>query len=354
MRHTKEHNERFNQKSEEDDKAPTDKKVLSVDESASSDINSISSLEEGTVNEEDKSIPEETPVEVPLTVEPINSDWFVLCASAIGKAHLEAKQPVPCQDSYAFKSISKNAGIAIVCDGAGSAENSHIGSKFIADNAVDIFSQIIDDNDWIDSDLPKDEDWEILSTKAFRKLRYDLEVYSKEIDQVVKSLACTIIVVIYLPKGILTAHIGDGRAAFENKSNEWKAILNPHSGEEANQTIFITSDAWLKDGFSMNDIGVPESMVIREPYSSFTLMSDGCESHCFQLGYMDEEQEKIISQNRPHPEFFNPAKKAIIKMLDEGKSSEEIQDLWQGLIESGTQKLKNEPDDKTIILGIKI
>ena len=69
---------------------------------------------------------------------------------------------------------------------------------------------------------------------------------------------------------------------------------------------------------------------------------------------MDEEQEKIIPLNKPHPEFFNPTKSAILKMSKEGKSFEDIQGLWQDHIESGTKKLKNEPDDKTIILGVKI
>jgi hypothetical protein len=37
-----------------------------------------------------------------------------------------------------------------------------------------------------------------------------------------------------------------------------------------------------------------------------------------------------------------------------GKSQEEINQLWEKFLTSGNEKLKNEPDDKTIVLAVKI
>jgi serine/threonine protein phosphatase PrpC len=106
-------------------------------------------------------------------------------------------------------------GFAVSCDGAGSAVNSHFGSKFIAGEASNLFKHIVETNDWHkQQSLPTQAKWQILSKKAFAKLRYDLGEFAKAQDFVVETLACTVIVVIHSPIGILVTHIGDGRAAF--------------------------------------------------------------------------------------------------------------------------------------------
>ncbi|MBK7438376.1 MAG: protein phosphatase 2C domain-containing protein [Saprospiraceae bacterium] len=44
--------------------------------------------------------------------------------------------------------------------------------------------------------------------------------------------------------GLICSHIGDGRAGYQDNENTWHSVLEPFKGEEANQTIFITSDIW--------------------------------------------------------------------------------------------------------------
>ncbi len=291
----------------------------------------------------------------PKTKNKIQGNWLVVGASAIGKSHLQSNPPIPCQDSHYYQTIGNGWGIAVSCDGAGSAKNSHLGSKFIAQQAVELFKYIVEENRWhIENKLPPEKGWQALSKKAFAKLRYDLEEYAKREGFRTESLACTAIVVIYSPIGLLVTHIGDGRAAYCDQNHDWFSIIEPHKGEEANHTIFLTSNIGLFDDkeFIYNDLLVPESRVINAIPSAFTLMSDGCENHAFELSRFDEKNQKYTPLNNPYPKFFNPLLESLKGMYQNKLSDEEIKAKWEKFIEGGNEGLKNEPDDKTMILGI--
>jgi len=282
-----------------------------------------------------------------------NREWLVVHASESGKSHRVSQPPIPCQDNHAVLSLESGWGIAVSCDGAGSAKLSHEGSKFVSEEAVALFKEIVKENKWIENqELPMKEVWEMLASKALKKLRYDLEQYAKYNNHQASELACTIIVVIYAPNGILTTHIGDGRAGFRDENGRWKAIISPHKGEEANQTIFITSNPWLSGDFMMSGVNVPESNVISDIPTAFTLMSDGCESHSFELGFFDKEKQVFIEQNNPYPKFFEPLIKTILDMKQHGLTKQEMLKKWSSFIQNGTEKLEHESDDKTLILGV--
>ena len=281
------------------------------------------------------------------------SNWVIAHTSETGKLHLISSPPIPCQDNHAVKNLKDGWGIAVLCDGAGSAKLSHEGSKFITDEALQLFETIVRENEWIENNnLPKQGEWEMVARRALKKLRYDLELFAKDKKVASKDLACTVILVIYSPIGLLVTHIGDGRAGYRNQKNTWLPIISPHKGEEANQTIFITSNPWLDDNFTMSELKVPESNVINDVPSAFTLMSDGCESHSFEIGYFDNEKQKFIEQNSPYPKFFEPLLQTLLNMKKEGLTSDEINQKWSNFVKAGTEKLKNEPDDKTLILGV--
>jgi hypothetical protein len=159
-------------------------------------------------------------------------------------------------------------------------------------------------------------------------------------------LSCTVIVVIHAPCGVLTSHVGDGRAAFCNTDHEWKAVMKPHKGEEANQTVFITALDADKPGCYV------ESTVVRESPVAFALMSDGCESHSFEVNIRDEREERYSDPNRPYPKFFQPLVSTLKSLHKSNTPKTEIDQRWRRFIESGTEKLKTESDDKTMILGV--
>jgi hypothetical protein len=282
------------------------------------------------------------------------NEWFVVSASATGRSH---EGRLPCQDNHYCTAINTKWGIAISCDGAGSATNSHLGSAHVANElAMKSFKELVINNGWHQSNaLPSQEQWSLLARGACMKIHADLEQFARNSQINLNSLACTLIVVIYSPFGLLVTHIGDGRAGYCNEQLEWKSIITPHKGEEANQTIFITSSKWITNpDFIMSGKPVPESNVITEKPIAFTALSDGCELHSFECSLMDATNNKWYDPNTPYAKFFNPLVKNLRLMNDSKTSPEGANNKWRKFIESGTNGLEFEPDDKTMILGINI
>lgn len=272
--------------------------------------------------------------------------WWVVGTSVVGKSHLDNVPPLPCQDSHCLEeSADKIWGVAVVCDGAGSATHSHLGAQFVAKKSAKFFKMVAEKTDWYKR-APTPKQWHDSAKAILKEVRRALESFFSKQNIEIRALSCTVIVVVFLPTGLLVTHIGDGRGGYRNDKGEWKSLLKPLKGEEANQTVFITSDIW-----SESDKYI-ESRVITEPSTAFVIMTDGCESHCFQTYNRDEksEQFQLVDVNRPHAGFFEPLFKTIQAMKD--NESEELKQKWTSFIQSGTEGLKNEPDDKTMLIGI--
>lgn len=281
-------------------------------------------------------------------------NWFVVGASVIGKSHTSTN--TPCQDSYFNKVLSNDWGIAVICDGAGSATNSDVGSTFVATEAIPrVFEEIIIEKDWLNSSaLPEPAEWEEAAKKGLKQVNGALRIFSDAQKYEFPSLACTAIIILYSPFGLLVTHIGDGRAGYCDEFGTWSSVMTPHKGEEANQTIFVTSGGWISDDkFTMSNVLVPESRVIKGKIASFILLSDGCEYHSFECSTMVDEG-KWIDPNRPYPQFFDPLINTLKGVAVDKKTSLEAQDSWRQFLTTGTEGLKNEPDDKTMIIGVAI
>jgi hypothetical protein len=275
------------------------------------------------------------------------AQWLIVRTSIPGKLHVDSQPPIPCQDSNYYEEIGEGCGIAVVCDGAGSKEHSHYGSRFVTQKAASYFREIVEQNNWQTSGiLPTQAQWHDVAKIAFARIRANLEEYAKELGFDSSSLSCTVIVVIHSPEAILATHVGDGRAAFCNAEGEWKALIKPHKGEEANNTFFITSIDWNEPDKYI------ESTIYEEKPFAFTLLSDGCESHSFEVNIYDEQEQKYKDPNRPYPKFFQPLVATLRSLHQSRARREEIDAKWERFIRDGSEKLKNEPDDKTMVLGI--
>ncbi len=278
--------------------------------------------------------------------------WIVVGESVIGKSHINSN--IPCQDNNFNTFFEKNWGIAIVCDGAGSAKNSDKGAEFSAKRALPLcFEELIKKEKWIEKNqLPTPDEWQHKATTEFKKTFEALSNVAIENNIELSNLACTAIVVIFSPIGLLVAHIGDGRAGFRNEQGKWSSIITPHKGEEANQTIFLTSNIWYKEpNLKMSEVSVPECRVIDEKPTAFVLMSDGCEQHSFECSIIDPNTGKWSDPNQPYDKFFNPLIDTLHKMAT-SPTTVDMQESWKTFLERGTEGLSNESDDKTMILGI--
>lgn len=277
----------------------------------------------------------------------LNTWWKLAGASVIGNNHIS--MGLPCQDAYLFEHLERGWAIAVVSDGAGSVENSHIGSQFVVKDAIKCFKALIMQKNWIvDSVLPSDDEWKALAFHVLRTINNHLETFSLNKGWDVKSLSATIIVVIVSPLGILTTHVGDGRAGYKDVTGKWKPLMTPHKGEEAHQTIFMTSKFWDKHYYTMSGVLVPESHVVKCKPIAFTLMSDGCERSSW-LCYSKRDDGIYYDPNEPHSPFFD----SVTHKLAAAEDANDNKLRWKKFLENGNESLRNEPDDKTMIIGVK-
>lgn len=276
--------------------------------------------------------------------------WIVVGASVQGNSHVDSKQP--CQDNHIYESLGGGWGIAITSDGAGSAKLSQIGSAAAVSRALFHFKELIAQKKWAENgSLPSDNEWMKLSFKVLKTVRDELEALAKKNKHDLKELNATIIVVIHSPVGLMSAHIGDGRAGYRDFQGNWHSLITPHKGEEANQTIFIPSNFWDIPFYEMSGVTVPESRVVREQVSAFTLMSDGCEATAWLWNQKNESTCKFFDPNLPHDKFFNPLLETLQEFRKEETPLEERAEKWFKFIQSGNKSFIRETDDKTMILG---
>lgn len=279
-------------------------------------------------------------------------NWLIVKGKAIGKSHISKNQP--CQDNHYSEQINKTWGIAVNCDGMGSGDISEIGSEKVSKNLVKFLREKIEKEDWfLSNSLPSNDEWNTTATEILKGMKGALAKYANANKLEFPQLATTIIAIVYSPHGLLVAHIGDGRAGYCNDKGEWKSAMIPHKGEEANETTFITSD-WDNENLISSGVPVPECRVINEPIRAFTLMSDGCEQHFFETKIQDPNSQvkKLIEINSPYANTMNSLVGTFYEMINDKIEADVINNHFNKYVEGGTTRIKNEPDDKSIIIGI--
>ena len=290
---------------------------------------------------------------VPPTSVTSTAKWVIVGASVKGNGHIQSN--MPCQDNHMFESLNNGWGIAIVSDGAGSAAHSELGSKIVVSRGIFHFKNLIEKEKWIaKQSLPTDIEWFQKSYAVLKDIRNDVMMVAQKNNIDVKSLSATCLVVIYSPFGLLTVHIGDGRMGYKSMFGEWKSMMTPHKGEEANQTIFLVSDFWSIPNYEMSGVLVPECRVIRENVKAFALMSDGCENTAWLCSALNSNTGKYEDRNLPFDKFFNPLEETLLTFDKNSILEEERQSKWYKFIESGTSGFTKEQDDKTMIYAINV
>jgi hypothetical protein len=269
-------------------------------------------------------------------------DWITVWASAIGNSHI--KENLPCQDACMVKNLQGGWGIAALADGAGSCEYSDKGAQQTVQLAIQYFANEVHKKQWAKENyLPSEQEWEDTAIYSLKMIKSDLQTYALQNNLDFDGLSCTVIVLVYSPLGLLLTHIGDGRAGYLNEKEEWLSLMTPFKGEEANQTIFITSDF---EEFI-------ENKIISSHVNAFCLLSDGCEKSAFECNLYDRDTHKYYDPNLPYPKFFNPNILALRELYKQKQTQDAMNALWQSFLEGGNPQLKNEPDDKTLILGVR-
>lgn len=274
----------------------------------------------------------------------LNSSWRLVAASVIGELH--KLNNLPCQDSSSYYIVNNEWLIAVASDGAGSAQNSNLGSAWLVENSIEYFKHLIE-TDFVENKNPvwSNKEWEDVCNKFYTDATEKLKEFSRDKDIEFKSLAATLIVTIKSKDRLFVLNIGDGRAGYRDDKGEWHSMIIPYKGEEANSTIFFTSD--LTDG-SQDFI---RTSIIEEKVTAFCLLTDGLEKICFEVNVYNEETEKYEDPNKPYKKFLDPCIDQLKKLFSKGLSQDKIEELWEGFLIEGTELIKKETDDKTLILA---
>ncbi|MDC0231651.1 protein phosphatase 2C domain-containing protein, partial [Aureispira] len=239
--------------------------------------------------------------------------------------------------------------VAVVADGAGSAAKSDVGSDFVSRNIAHCLEEVIKRKGWEDFEhLPTEAEWRDEAVKVLQIVRQRLEQFSSAKEYEITDLACTLLAILYTPYCILSVHIGDGRAAYSSEPGKWEALIEPFRGNEANQTVFITSNIWTNEGVDL----YIKTGIVKGDIRAFALLSDGCENGSFEVNVWDEENQKYHDPNRPYDKFFEPNLKGMLQLKKENKSQDQINEIWAGFLKDGNKQFQHETDDKTMIFGV--
>lgn len=165
------------------------------------------------------------------------SNWRFASASAVGTSHVASGKP--CQDSAAFGTVSAVEGeilVLVVCDGAGTAEYSDVGSWKAALTFVELVEVYLDENGSIEH---VDRD---VACKWIEQVAETLRTHAADQGHVVRDYACTLLAAIIGEKHAAYVQIGDGAIVVSNGPDDgWSYVFWPQHGEHANATNFIVS-----------------------------------------------------------------------------------------------------------------
>lgn len=223
--------------------------------------------------------------------------WRYAAGQATGSAH--EKLGKPCQDRFACTTVDANATlIAVVADGAGTAEQAHIGAE-IAVTTVSSIAQL--------AARAGRRDFPDVLREGATLARQRLLEAAADRQLAPRDLACTLLAVIVAPMGAAALQIGDGVIVVADKPLSWRWVFWPQKGEYANTTYFLSDERALERA---------EVQALNDDVLDVALMSDGLEQLAVQF-----------ASRKAHDPFFRSVLAPLHAEAGDGESAR----LSQGL-----------------------
>ncbi len=341
----------------EDDVVATTESINDKPSNNISEVSAVSTLSETVVIEEVPTISDSVSKndrdaidKVFLSTLQSCDNGYVIGASIRGRSH--ELHDTPCQDYHICEKVMDGWYVLAVSDGAGSAKYAARGSKANSTFSTRLIKQMLIEKHWIENDyFPTELEWYIEARAIFERIKLIIRTKVSELEDecVETDFNATLLIALITPKGVLTAHIGDGRMGYLSVDDKWEAVMKPHKGEEANQTLFLQS-GWttpMVPAFNVGGIYVPETSIVYGIPKAVVLMSDGCERASWECSIMDVDKGKFVDKNIPYKGFMNP----LIEALDSCAHEDKMQ-LFVDILDHGTTACERELDDKTMLLAV--
>ena len=242
--------------------------------------------------------------------------WRWAAASVIGTSHIRSGDGL--QDAWAVTDLGDNCILAVVSDGAGSAEFGAYGARLTCRFLTFRFREQMRKK----LGLPTGgllDDW-------VRELRNQITKIADRFESTPRQFASTLAAILVSPDEMLTLQVGDSAVVGRN-NGEWEALCWPENGEYASSTYFVTDDPQ------------PRLNVDRpsRAYDAFALFSDG-------VGDL-----ALLSLERAaHSGFFDPMMRPVDAASDQGRLAELSKKL--GAFLASPKVCERTDDDKTLIL----
>lgn len=211
--------------------------------------------------------------------------------------------------------------IAVVADGAGTAELAHIG----ADIAVGIVSTVAQ----LGVRAGRCDFDEVLREGANLARTRLIEV-AQERGMPPRDLACTLLAVIVAPLGGAALQIGDGAIVVGERA-QWRCVFWPQKGEYANSTFFLSDERALANA---------EVASLGDDVHDVALLSDGLEPLALQF-----------ASRTAHEPFFRSVFAPLAPLATHGESAPHSQGL-SAMLDSAAVRSRTD-DDATLVLATR-
>lgn len=209
----------------------------------------------------------------------------------------------------------KEALVAVVCDGAGSAQEAAVGAELAAKAFVREVKKLVSNRKSLKGVGP---------THAHQVLEHVhkiLNLHSTVTGTRLAELSCTVVGAVVDKEHAIFMQVGDGAAVFEDEG-AFQVAVWPDAGEYVNETVFVTDPKFGKRLLCKK---------VNRPVSAVVLFSDG-------LQFLVLDYKKM----EPHTPFFQSLTKAL------GNQAPGVSDLvsnWLGQAVLGSTMVTSKTDD---------
>ncbi|KAK44914.1 MULTISPECIES: PP2C family serine/threonine-protein phosphatase [Caballeronia] len=249
--------------------------------------------------------------------------WKVIGASAVGTSHTSNSSP--CQDSCFYHVASDATGasllVALVSDGAGSAQFGEVGSELACEAAGKMLLEIAETTG-------EDGLKAHLASELLEVVRARISEAAQARSVTMRALACTLLGAVIGPTRAFYFQVGDG-AIVARDAGALAPVFWPESGEYANMTYFVT------DANAAEHLRVE----IRDTSDEVSLFSDGIQRLAL-----------VFATETAYEPFFEPMFKALRASSDDQTDS--LCAALERFLNSDAINDRTD-DDKTLILATR-
>jgi Protein phosphatase 2C len=211
--------------------------------------------------------------------------------------------------------------VALVSDGAGSAQFGEVGSEIACEAGGKMLLEIVETGG--EAVLAAD-----VATQLLGVIRTQIDAAAQSRNVTSRSLACTLLGTVVGPTRALYFQVGDG-AIVSREGGALAPVFWPESGEYANMTYFVT------DAEAAGHLQVD----VRDAPDEVSLFSDGIQRLAL-----------VFATETAHEPFFEPMFKALRASSDEQTDS--LCAALQRFLGSDSINERTD-DDKTLILATR-